>query len=124
MIAEAKRNAKAIPVVRRSPNKLRRTIARGVVAQSSVGKLPRVRIIVKMPEESSAIIPRGLDSPPKGFRHPVFGKREQWVVQKPQTSKRWFMDAMQGGRDDAINAINKTLADARDYIASQGGQGE
>lgn len=123
MVAEAKKNAKSIPVGRPSPNKLRRSIARGVVAQSSTGRLPRVRIVVKMADESRAIIPRGLDSPPKGFRHPVFGKSEQWVVQKPHTSKRWFMDAMQGGRNDAINAINRTLADARDYIASQGEQG-
>jgi hypothetical protein len=122
LVLQAKANAKAIPVATPDRRRLRKRIATGVGIQASSGKRTRIRITTRMPDSASAVIPRGLASP-NGFRHPVFGNTNLWVVQTAARQNDWFMSAMDGGREEAMRNINRTLQEARDYIESMGGQG-
>lgn len=126
MVKEAKANAKKIPTGGGARGKrrkiLRRQIAAGVSVQAAVGKNARMRIITKMPDVSQAIIPRGMDNPAKGFRHPVFGRRDEWVIQKSGATNRWFMDAMQEGRAETEANIKRTLDEAARTVADAGGR--
>lgn len=119
LMMKAKENAKKIPVKKPDKRRLRRKIATGVAIQVSVGKRARIRIVTRMPDTGTAIIPRGL-STDKGFRHPVFGDKTKWVVQRAAGSGNWFMDAMQDGNADAQARIKATLEEAKREIANSG----
>lgn len=88
---------------------LRRRIARGV----GVHRLPDggYRITTSMTDQDEAIIPRGFDSPAKGFRHPVFGNKNNWVRQMPATG--WFRDTV----DDAAQILPDKLEDILEFAA-------
>jgi len=64
-------------------------------------------------------MPRGFNSP-RGFRHPVFGDREHWVVQRPMKSG-WFLDPMQKNRQYVKDGITKVLDGAAQKVADAGG---
>jgi hypothetical protein len=71
-------------------------------------------VTTSMPESDEAVIPRGLDA--HGWRHPVFGNRNRWVVQHGAFS--WFMDSMQGGRSDGEQNLQRMLDEMAEKIAA------
>lgn len=83
-----------LPVRGRKHTGLRKRIARGIDVKRLPGGKVRVRTTMTDPDE--AIIPRGMDSPLKGFWHPVFGDMdpEDRVTQRPGVPYRWFRDTM------------------------------
>lgn len=91
---------------------LRRRIARGI----GVTRLPGggSRVTTSMSDSDEAVIPRGFDSPAKGFRHPVFGNKDNWVTQTPADG--WFRETI----DDAVrilpDRIEEVLDDAAEFI--------
>lgn len=115
---EAARKALAIRAKHsdEDPGSLRAEVAKGV----SVKLMGRagVRIQTKMPEESKAIIPRGFDTR-RGWRHPVFGRRTEWVRQ-PGSETSWFMDTMQDGKEPITERLHDLLESAARDIADQG----
>ena len=91
---------------------LRARVSTGVgIAQIPDG----VRIITKMPELDEAIIPRGMDTV-KGWRHPVFGHRDRWVVQRSGTDS-WFMETMAKGQEPLRERLIRNINDAADKVA-------
>jgi hypothetical protein len=121
-VRKAQANMRAMPVKGRGHSGLRAQVARGIKVRVSLGsatKDAKVRIITTMQDASEAAIPRGFNSP-KGWRHPVFGDREDWVVQHGMRPG-WFMDPMQLNRDYVKDKIKTTLDEAAQYIADQGG---
>lgn len=93
---------------------LRAQVARGVdVVETEDG----AKVTTSMPIPDEAIIPRGLDDA-EGWRHPVFGNKNRWVVQHGAFS--WFMDSMQGGRSDGEQNLERLLEDTADRIAAAG----
>lgn len=121
-VLKAKANAKAIPVETRDARRLRSKIARGVGVQAATGKRVRIRVVTKMPTPDMAMIPRGFQSP-RGWRHPVFGNRENWVRQLPKDNEQWFLDAMREEGPQISRRMLRVLEDARIFIRQQGGQG-
>jgi hypothetical protein len=93
------------------PRGLRRDIARGVGVVEIEGGY---RIYTSMPDEDEAIIPRGMDDRRRGWRHPVFGNRNNWVTQRGEFS--WFMETMQDGRDMLEEKFTTALEDAADKV--------
>jgi hypothetical protein len=77
-----------------------------------------VRIITSMPKEDEAIIPRGMDTV-RGWRHPVFGRKNNWVRQTSGTES-WFMDTMQKGHEPLRNRLIRDINDAAQRIAEAG----
>lgn len=94
---------------------LRKNVAKGIkVVPVEEGGRSGYRVITTMPEEDEAIIPRGFDNR-KGWRHPVFGRREQpWVTQHGAFS--WFMDTMQEAGPRLTSKIHEDIEDAADEI--------
>lgn len=87
-----------------------------IAAGTQVTQIPDgVRIITSMPENNEAIIPRGMDSGYKGWRHPVFGNMGKWVTQRAAFS--WFLDTMQDGKQPLEDGLHQALEDAADRIA-------
>lgn len=91
---EAARVVQALPTHGRVHTGLRKRIARGIDVKRLPGGKVRVRTTMADPDE--AIIPRGMDSPLKGFWHPVFGDMdpEDRVTQRPGVPYQWFRDTM------------------------------
>jgi len=98
---------------------LRRTVARGVRAQVRAGgaRMPTARIITSMPDESQAALPLGLDSGPRGWRHPVFGDRDVWVRQ-PGFS--WFREPLAEEAPAIADDMRQVLGDTAQWIADAG----
>ncbi|MYV58043.1 hypothetical protein [Streptomyces sp. SID3212] len=120
LVVQAKAAAKEIPITRPDRRRLRKKIATGIALQVSTGKRARIRVVTRMPDSKTAIIPRGLGSP-AGFRHPVFGDANQWVVQHAANpANNWFMNSMQNGHADAEARIKETLREARRDIVRAG----
>jgi hypothetical protein len=93
---------------------LRAKVAKGVGLQ----ELPNgYRITTSMPEADEAAIPRGMDQ--HGWRHPVFGNRDKWVVEGV-TDFSWFMDTMQEGENVVSDGLEQKLQDAADRIDNAG----
>ena len=91
---------------------LRRRIARGIgVKRLKAGDYTVHRVTTSMLDSDEAIIPRGFDSPAKGFRHPVFGNKNKWVRQLPANG--WFRDTM----DDSARIIPPKLEDILEFSA-------
>lgn len=107
---EDKRRARA-----RKGAGLRDSVSRSLRLVVKTGsKTPRVRIEVdasKMPEDQRTL-PRHLDSA-KGWRHPVFGKREDpWVHQQ---GKPWFSVTI----ERHAPAVRASILKAMDDIANK-----
>ena len=100
------------------PRQLRRAVARGVRAQAATGgrRGAGLRIVTSMPLPAQAMLPRGLDTP-GGWRHPVFGDREDWV---DQPGHSWFREPIAKEHPATKKAVLDLLAQARDQIASAG----
>jgi hypothetical protein len=115
LMEKAKAELKAMPVKGRDSSGLRRRVARGVKLF-----LPRsntsIRIVTSMKDRSEVALPRGLDTR-YGWRHPVFGDREEWVRQPGYS---WFREPISEGRDDLKRALTEVLEEARDRIADAG----
>lgn len=115
LMLKAKAAVKALPTHSRFHSGLRGRVARGVRLQ-----IPRsntsIRIITSMKEREEAALPRGLDST-KGWRHPVFGNREEWVR---QPGGSWFREPIAEGRDELRRGLTGVLEKARDRIADAG----
>lgn len=97
---------------------LRRRVARGVRVRVGVGRNAYVRITTVMSDPSQAIIPRGLDNPLRGWKHPTFG-HEPEVTQ--HAAGHWFVDTFAHGRDEIRDGIHHVLEDAAEFVARQGG---
>lgn len=115
LMEKAKTEVKTLPVKGRSSTGLRMRVARGVKLF-----LPRsntsVRIITTMKDRSEAALPRGLDTR-YGWRHPVFGNREEWVRQPGYS---WFREPISEGQDELKRGLVEVLEEARDRIADAG----
>lgn len=95
---------------------LRREIAAGVhyVRINPKPEWTGIRISTMMPERDEAMLPRGTDSPIKGWRHPVFGNRNNWVRQHGAYS--WFIDTMQDAEEDMRVRLQWVFEDAAEDI--------
>jgi len=121
-VRKAQQNVRALPVKHRGRSGLYGRVARGVKIRASLGsatKDARVRVITTMDDPSQAVIPRGLNSP-KGWRHPVFGDRNDWVVQHA-SKPGWFLDPMQLNRQNVKDSIEKVLDEVAKKVAAAGG---
>lgn len=108
---EAAAKALEQPATKGGHTGLRKDVAKGI----GIVDIPDgVRITTSMPEEDEAIIPRGLDTE-KGWRHPVFGKKDVWVRQRGEFS--WFMDTMQDAKPRLGSRIEEILDDAAEQVA-------
>jgi hypothetical protein len=91
---------------------LRAAVSYGVgVTETADG----VVVNTSMPQRDEAIIPRGLDDGSRGWRHPVFGHRDRWVVQRGTFS--WFTDSMNEAEPMAREGLVNALQAAADRIA-------
>lgn len=94
---------------------LRATVSEGVgVRQNGPGD---VTITTSMPKPDEAELPRGMDEPIRGWQHPVFGRRNEWVRQHDAFS--WFLDSMKSGQEDGQKALERLLQEAADRIAAE-----
>jgi hypothetical protein len=89
---------------------LRRDVAAGVGTMPIDGG---TRVFTSMPEKDEAVIPLGLDTR-KGWRHPVFGNREEWVTQRGEFS--WFMEIMRRSMKTTPPKVQDILDDAAESI--------
>lgn len=105
-----------IPAKGREHTGLRKRIARGI----DVKRLPggKVRIRTTMADHDEAIIPRGFDSPLKGFWHPVFGDMdpEDRVTQRPGVPYRWFRDTVAESQPIIERNLEQMLDDEAEDI--------
>lgn len=123
VVNKAKANMLAMPVKRGGGNDIRRKVARGIRVRAALGnasKDARIRIITTVPDADMAAIPRGMNSP-KGWRHPVFGERSEWVVQHA-ARPGWFLDPMQLNREYVRDEIEKLVDEAAKKVADAGGE--
>lgn len=103
------------PTMRKGHTGLRRRVAAGVaIVQIEDG----VRVITSMPEADEAIIPRGMDSV-RGWRHPVFGRKDKWVTQR-SGSDSWFLETMRRGHEPLRNRLIRNINEAAEDIADAG----
>lgn len=93
---------------------LRAEVAKGVGLQ----EIPDgYRVTTSMPTPAKAAIPRGMDE--HGWRHPVFGHNDTWVIEGT-TDFSWFMDTMQEGEGMVSEGLQHVLQDAADRIDNAG----
>lgn len=94
---------------------LRATVSEGVdVRQNGPGD---VTITTSMPKPDEAELPRGMDEPVRGWQHPVFGNRNNWVRQHDAFS--WFTDSMQSGQEEGQRDLERLLKDAVDRVIAE-----
>ena len=93
---------------------LRARVAKGVGLQELTDGW---RITTSMDAPSEAAIPRGMDQ--HGWRHPVFGNKDVWVVEG-MTDFSWFMDTMQEGEDVVGSGLEHELENAAERIDNAG----
>jgi hypothetical protein len=117
-VQRVKANARAIPVHGAKHTGLRRRVAAGVHTKVRTGRNASIVIATRMAERDEAIIPRGMDSP-TGWRHPVFGNRDNWVTQR--TGGSWFRETLANSHDDIQRSLTDVLEDVADRIADAGG---
>lgn len=77
-----------------------------------------VQITTSMPNQNEAIIPRGMDNV-RGWRHPVFGRRDNWVTQRSGEDS-WFMETMGKGHEPLRNRLIGNINDAADRVKNAG----
>lgn len=117
-VADAKAHARAIPVGGGGHSGLRRRVARGVKIQARTARSPVLRVVASMTDPEQANLPRYLDDPARGWRHPVFGNRHEWVSQ--HTGSPWFRDVLASHRPEMERAVRQVLDDAAETIAAAG----
>lgn len=109
------------PALKGKHTGLRRRVARGIgLERFRDGEWQHWVVTTSMPEEDEAIIPRGLDTR-RGWRHPIFGKRDEpWVAQYGKFS--WFADSMDEIGKEVTPAIENILEEAANTVdnASRG----
>ncbi len=90
---------------------LRRAVAQGIdITKTEDG----VIITTSVPGgPSQAPIPRGLDTV-RGWRHPVFGKKNTWVTQQGYFS--WFTETMENANDRLVAQFERDLDESVDKI--------
>ena len=94
---------------------LRAKVAAGVhVERQGTGG---VRVQTSMPTRSEGIIPRGLDRP-KGWRHPLFGDKNNWFS---NPGYDWFLSTFQGAEKPIEADLKHVLERAASRIADAGG---
>ncbi|GAB3117822.1 hypothetical protein GCM10027160_28940 [Streptomyces calidiresistens] len=115
--AAAKAAVRRMPVKGRGSTGLRRRVARGVRIQAST-KIG-MRIVTAMPT-GEELLPRGLDSQGRdgGWRHPLFGNKEEWVHQKGGS---WFMRPISDQMPTVRRNISKVIEDSASWIGNAGG---
>jgi|SRR5688500_16877414 len=111
-ITKVRERVLAIPVKGEESTGLRRRVARGVRLRLN-RSLSSARIITMMDDPEEAALPRGLDTP-SGWRHPVFGNRDNWVRQT--TGGEWFREEIAEQRPEFARAFGEVLDEARDMI--------
>lgn len=110
----AKRRALEEPTHGPKHTGLRAQVSAGVsVSDTETG----AKITTSMPQADEAVIPRGFDDGARGWRHPVFGNRNNWVTQRGAFS--WFMDSMKGGADDGEQVLHQLLEDTAQRIDAE-----
>ncbi|MFT2016292.1 hypothetical protein ACMA1D_10680 [Streptomyces sp. 796.1] len=118
-VRQAQQKVRTLPVAGNAGHTgLRRKVARGVRATAAVGgrRGSYMRIVTSMPEENQVMIPRGLDGE-RGWRHPVFGNRNEWVTQRP-IQPGWFVETLSEAREPMTTALLGVLQRARDTVAA------
>jgi hypothetical protein len=95
---------------------LRSRVAAGVGVRAN--QRAGVRITTSMADPSERAIPRGLDNGPRGWRHPVFGNRANWVTQPGYS---WFLETMQDSRRAFERGLTDVIEEAAQDIAQAGG---
>lgn len=117
-VADAKAHARAIPVGTGGHSGLRRRVARGVKIEARTSRSPVLRVITEMTDPQERNLPRYLDNPAEGWRHPVFGNRHKWVSQ--HTGAPWFREVLASHRDEMARGVHQVLEDAAETIAAAG----
>jgi hypothetical protein len=118
LAAQARRRVRKLPVRGRAGSTgLRKRVAAGVKVVNREGQ---VRVVTTMPSRDEAIIPRGLDRA-AGWRHPVYGNRSNWVVQRP-SKPGWFTDTFRDGRDPIKNSLEDEMDQSARRIGRAGNQ--
>jgi hypothetical protein len=120
-VAEAKNKVRSLPVLGHAGHTgLRRRVARGVRLTAGTGRRDGayLRVITSVADSKEAAIPRGLDSA-RGWRHPVFGNRDEWVTQHA-LRPGWFTETFQNARRPIVEGLENVLEDARDTVARAG----
>lgn len=105
-----------LPTEGRQHTGLRKRVARGVTLKINRG-VSSVRIVTTVRNSDEAAIPRGLDTP-KGWRHPVFGDREDWVQQPGHDE--FFRETIAKDQDSFREGLEEVLQDARSQITEAG----
>lgn len=109
--------ALAIEAHGRDHSGLRKRIAKGVKIKAT-RSASTFRVVTSMTNPSEAALPRGMDASfAGGFRHPVFGDPENWVVQHGDP---WFMDTMSDQQDELRDAMEKVLYAAARLVKDAG----
>ncbi|AZM51760.1 hypothetical protein DMA15_03510 [Streptomyces sp. WAC 01529] len=112
---DAKRRVKSLPVHGRKHSGLRRRVASGVTIQAGAGRGLGVRIVTNMRDPQERNLPRYLDDP-RGWRHPVFGNRHEWVQQ--HTGGSWFRATIAEHRPEMVRELEHVLGEAAETIAA------
>lgn len=112
---DAKRRVLALPVQGAAHSGLRSRVARGVAVQAGVARGLGVRIVAGMTNPQEANLPRYLDDQ-RGWRHPVFGNRHNWVRQT--TGGSWFMATIAEHRPQMERDLQQVLEHAAETIAA------
>lgn len=119
LVQQAKAKVRAMPVAGNSGSSgLRRRVARGVSVRVGVGRSSYVRVTTRMNQPNEAIIPRGLDDPLRGWKHPTFGHAPEV---RQHAAGHWFVDTFASGQDDIRDGIHRVLEDAAEFVARNGG---
>lgn len=116
LVAMVKEKVRSLPTHGIRHTGLRRRVAAGVGIR--VGLRTGVTITTSMQKPSEAIIPRGMDSR-NGWRHPVFGNRDNWVQQR--TGGSWFREPLASRHDEIERSLHHILEEAANTIDRAGG---
>lgn len=112
---DAKRNVLAIPTRGAKHSGLRGRVARGVAIQAGVARGLGVRIVTGMKDPQERPLPGYLDDN-RGWRHPVFGNRHNWVHQS--TGGSWFRETIVEHKPQIQRDVQQVLDDAAETIAA------
>lgn len=117
VVADVRMAATALPARGIKHTGLRARVAKGVGVKASVGRNPGLKITTSMVDPGEAMLPRGLDSGDKGWRHPVFGNTDNWVQQRGGS---WFRETIGDDQDIILRHIVDVIVSARDRIDAAG----
>lgn len=80
--------------------------------------LAGIRVVTSMDNPSERIIPRGLDSPGTGWKHPLFGDRNHWFRNEGYS---WFRETFSDSHDDFERNLTDVIENSAHRIADAGG---